>query len=235
MRKTLLILASLAAPWALRAQAVDYDKIILPDNAKNVSFEERLVQLAWKNNPESALAKDDLQQSTEEAKTTGTQWSTQVGVTGNLNEFNIKRFVDPESQPGNQFFPRYNFYVQLPLSMVLQNPHLKKAAKTKVIASQDKIKLLKLDLRNRVLKLYSDYKLAESVLNIRKQGKEDEETIYKDMERRFSRGEAQIDEYLRAQRNRNDVMVQMAIAENALQKAKLDLEAIIGVRLEDVR
>ena len=236
MKTFLVVIISVVCPFLTLAQSVDYDKIILPDNAKNVSFEERLVQLAWKNNPETALARDGVGVSYEESKVARTQWSTLAGVTGNLNEFNIKKFIEPDqAAQGNIFFPRYNVFVQLPLSLIVQAPHMKKAAKFRLNEAEDRLKLLKLDIRNRVLKLYSEYKMAESIANIRKQSKEDEESIYRDMERRFSRGEAQIDEYLRAQRNRNDLMIQMAVSENQLQKAKLDVEAMIGIRLEDVR
>jgi outer membrane protein TolC len=192
------------------------------------------VQLAWKNNPETSIAREGVDQSIEEVKAIQGNWSTMAGVTGNLNEFSIKRFVDPTA-PANQFYPRYNVFIQLPLSLLVQNPHLKKAGRFKVAAAEDRVRQLKLELRSRVLKLYSEYKMTETIANIRKQSKDDEESIYRDMERRFSRGEAQIDEYLRAQRNRNDLKIQMAVAENQFQKAKLDLEAVIGIKLEDVR
>ena len=43
-------------PLAVFAQRVDYNKIILPVGATDISFEERLVQLAWQNNPASHIA-----------------------------------------------------------------------------------------------------------------------------------------------------------------------------------
>jgi outer membrane protein TolC len=217
------------------AQNVDYKKIILPDDALNTSFEERLVQLAWRNNPESHLAAEGVTQSREEAKVAGNQWTNMIGVQGNLNEFSIKQFTNNDQTQANQFFPRYNFYLQLPLSTVLQMPHTKRAADSKKRQAEERVNLLKLDIRSRVLKLYSDYKTAETIVNLRKQTVDDEDSNYLLIEQRFKNGEASVEDYLAAQRNRNELRVALAQTQNTLQKAKLDLEAMIGVKLEDVR
>ena len=218
------------------AQNVDYKKIILPDEALNTSFEERLVQLAWKNNPESHLAGELVVQSKEESKVAGNQWSNMIGVQGNLNEFTVKSLTGgSDVNQGNAFFPRYNFFVQLPLATVLQMPHTKKAAVSRTRQAEERVNLLKLDLRSRVLKMYSDYKTAETIVNLRKQTVDDDDSNYLLIEQRFKNGEASVEDYLTAQRNRNELRVEMAQAQNTLQKAKLDLEALIGVKLEDVR
>jgi outer membrane protein TolC len=216
-------------------QTVDYKKIILPDDASNTSFEERLVQLAWRNNPESHLATEIVTQAREEAKVAGNQWTNILGVQGNLNEFSIKQFTNKDQAQANQFFPRYNFYLQLPLSTVLQLPHTKKAAVSKTRQAEERVNMAKLDIRNRVLKLYSDYKTAETIVNLRKQTVDDEDSNYLLIEQRFKNGEASVEDYLAAQRNRNELRVELAQAQNGFQKAKLDLEAVIGVKLEDVR
>ncbi len=235
MRTLLLVIISLVYPIAKSAgQSVDYNKIILPDNAANVSFEERLVQLAWQNNPASKIADQGVQQAYEEGRVATTAWSTLVGVTGNLNEFSIKRFTDPNA-PANQFYPRYNFFVQLPLSLIAQNPHIKKAARARVSVAQNNVNLTKLSLRATVLKLYSEYKKAELVLLVRKQSSSDDESNYLLVEQKFKNGELMVDDYMRAQRGRNDLKIQLAIADNDFKKAKLDVEEIIGMRLEDVR
>jgi outer membrane protein TolC len=231
LRLALLIFIALNAS----GQSVDYKKIILPDDALNTSFEERLVQLAWKNNPESRIANEVILQSREEAKVAGNQWSNLIGVQGNLNEFNVKTLTGNDQNQGNVFFPRYNFFVQLPLATVLQMPHNKRAATSKTRQAEERVNLLKLDLRNRVLKLYSDYKTAETIVNLRKQTVDDEDSNYLLVEQRFKNGEASVEDYLSAQRNRNELRVEFALAQNTFQKAKLDLEALIGVKLEDVR
>ena len=55
-------LASLSAA----AQNVDYNKIILPDGAVVVDLEEKLVQLAWRNNPQTKMAADAVTEAREQ-------------------------------------------------------------------------------------------------------------------------------------------------------------------------
>lgn len=219
----------------LYSQNVDYSKIILPDDALNTSYEERLVQLAWKNNPLSHIANDGVKLAQEEAKVIGTDWSTRAGVVGNINEFNVKAFTEENGNTYNQFFPRYNFYLQLPLSLFFQNPHQKKAARYKISNAEDRLNYLKLELRTKVLKLYSEFKKAEVIWLIRQETMSDDESGYMLVEQKFKNGDATLDEYMRAQKLKNDMKIQLAIAENDYKKAKLDIEEIIGVKLEDVK
>lgn len=238
MRIMLLVVILTACPILnLIAQQVDYKKIILPDDALNVSFEERLVQLAWKNNPASHIAGEEVLLSREEFKIKRSEWSSLLGVTGNLNEFNVKAITETGAgeDGGNLFFPRYNFFIRLPLSLLVENPHQKNAARAKVRISEDKQNLLKLEMRTTVLKLYSEYKKTELIRNIRKETMADEESNYLLAEQKFKNGDILIEEYIKAQRSRNDLKIQLALAENDFLKAKLDLEQVIGVKIEDVK
>lgn len=236
MRKLLLILLWIACPvLMLSAQNVDYNKIILPDEAANVSFEERLVQLAWRNNPASKIAAEEVVLNHEELRIKRAEWSSMLGVTGNLNEFNVRDITETNSDNGNLFFPRYNFFIQLPLSLLVENPHEKRAAISRVRVSEQKVNLLKLELRTRVLKLYSEYKKMELIWIIKKQSMADEESNYLLIEQKFKNGDTSVEEYMRAQRGRNDIKIQLAIAENDFQKARLDLEEVIGIPIQDAK
>ena len=54
MKRALHLL--LFIPFISFSQSVDYNKIIVPDQVPEISFEERLVQLAWKNHPTNKVA-----------------------------------------------------------------------------------------------------------------------------------------------------------------------------------
>jgi len=225
----LVFVASLAS-----AQVVDYNKIILPDNAQNVSFEERLVQLAWKNNPTSKIAQHQLSVAREEGRLVGTEWTNAFAAAGNLNEFNIKSFTS-ENNLANQFFPRYTITLRLPLSLLVETPKKRNIANSKTAMAQEGINLQKLEIRNTVLSLYSEFKKMELIWIIRKQTMEDEESAYTTLEQRIKDGDANIEEFLKAQRARNDLKIALAISETDYVKAKLNLEQVIGVKLEDVK
>lgn len=236
MKKPFVFFILAAWPLAtLLGQSIDYNRIVLPEHAANVSFEERLVQLAWSNNPASHIALEEVITSEEEFKVQRSQWSSMMGVTGNLNEFNVKALSESDAAEGNLFFPRYNFFVQLPLSLIVEKPHQKKAARSRLRASQHRVNLLKLELRSRVLKLYSEYKKSEVIWTIRRQTTADEESNYLLVEQKFKSGDAPVEEYIQAQRGLNDSKIQLAIAENDYKKAKIDLEEVIGIPLEEVK
>lgn len=236
MNKLSFILVAFLFPLALLAQNIDYKKIILPDDASNVTFEEKLVQLAWKNNPSTTIAREEYVISREEFKIKRAEWSTLFGMTGNLNEFNIREFAGAsEATGGNQFFPRYNVYLRLPFSLLVENPHQKNAFRSRIKVAESKVNLMKLEIRNTVLKLYSEYKKAEAILIIKRQSVADEESNYLLVEEKFKNGDASVEEYIQAQRIRNDMKIQLVVAENDFRQAKLDVEQVIGVELDDVK
>lgn len=234
-RKFELTVMLVCIVFGAMAQQIDYNKVVLPANAQNVSFEEKLVQLAWNNNPESLIVRESVSLAQGESKVAlRSRWSQFMGVSGNLNEFNFKAFTNSDQNQGNLFFPRYNVYVQLPISLLVVTPHEKKVAQSRIKTAEQRVNLTKLEIRARVLRLYSDYKKAELVWIIRKQSMDDEESGYLLVEQKFKNGDATIEEYTRAQKSRNDQRIQLAFAENEFAKSKISLEEVIGVKLEEV-
>lgn len=213
------------------SQDIDYNKIILPQNTTDVSYEERLVQIAWKNNPRSRMALHEVRSAEYQAKAIGSEWSSFVSASFNFNEFNI----NPDKGTTNQFFPRYNFNIRLPLSLVIENPQKKKAALAQVDYADESYNLTKLEIRATVLRLYSDFKKNELIWVIKKQNMEDEESNYLFVEQKFKDGEVTIEEYMKAQRSRNAMRIELAISENEYIKSKVNLEEVLGVRLEDIK
>ena len=57
MKKIILLLFVTAN---VLGQNVDYNKIILPDHVQSPDFAEKLVQLAWKNNPQNEVLRREI-------------------------------------------------------------------------------------------------------------------------------------------------------------------------------
>jgi outer membrane protein TolC len=221
-------------PLALVAQRVDYNKIILPVGATEISFEERLVQLAWQNNPASHIAQKEVNAAGHEVKAIGSQWLRNIGVTANVNQYSLEHFDDPDFE-GMNFYPGYNVFVTLPLSTFFERPHAKRAAIERYEASQDRVNQLKLALRAEVLKVYNRFKRDETIWGIRRDALADEESNYLLLEEKFKNGTATVEEYLAAQKSRNEHRIQVVEAETQYLTSKLELEALIGVKLEEVK
>jgi outer membrane protein TolC len=217
------------------AQKVDYNKIIVPETLAGLSIEERLVQLAWQNNPWSDMVKNNLAFAQYGLKAIKTDWGTQFGVNGNLNEFTIKSFnagEDPLSR--SNFYPRYNVYVHLPLSSFIQRPNQRRAAETRVAYAKDEVNLKKLEIRARVLKLYAQYKQNKDVYHIRLSAQEEESDLFNLIESKFKSNQITVQEYLQASKARTEQKVQVALAKSLFDQSVLDLEEVIGVPLDDV-
>jgi outer membrane protein TolC len=219
------------------AQKVDYNKIIAPESSAAITMEERLVQLAWQNNPSSSMAKNNVAFAQYGLKTVKTEWGTQFGVNGNLNEFTIKGFNgDDDDDPLSRanFYPRYNVYVHIPFATFIQRPNQRKAAETRVAYAQDEMNLKKLDLRAQVLKTYAQYKQNKEVFDIRTKAQDEESDLFSLIETKFEKNQITVQEYLQAAKSRTEQKVQVALAKSILDQSELDLEHIIGVPLEDV-
>jgi hypothetical protein len=55
------------------------------------------------------------------------------------------------------------------------------------------------------------------------------------MEEKFKNGTATVESYQQALKSRNELRILSVEAETELIKSKLDLEALIGIRLEEVK
>lgn len=234
MKRAIIPVLLILLPLVSLCQRVDYNKIILPVGATDISFEERLVQLAWQNNPASHIVQKDVVAANHEVKAIGAQWSRQIGVMANINEYSLENFDNPTFE-GTNFYPGYNVFFTLPLSTFFERPHARRAAVERYEASQDRVNQLKLSLRAEVLKLYNEFKKDETIWGIRRDALADEESNYLLLEEKFKNGTATVEEYLQSQKSRNDHRIQVIEAETEYLKTKLDLEALIGVRLEEVK
>jgi outer membrane protein TolC len=222
----LVVLGCLSA----KAQSIDYNKIILPERVQSADFGEKLVQLAWKNHPTNEILRRDVAIAEYQVGRSAADWLNMITVQGNLNEFNIK-----EQNPNVPvFLPRYNFGLIVPLGIFVKNPNETKQNKQKLLIAHEEINAQKLEVRRVVLKAYNDYLLTEKVFKILSQQFSDTESNLKLIEQRFKRGETNFEVYTSSQAELNRASIAMLQADRDFKNAKLDLEQLIGVKLEDV-
>lgn len=229
--KILVLLLVVSAP--LLAQNVDYNKIILPESSQASEFEERLVQLAWRNHPSNEALRREVNIAGYNVKQSNVSWLENVRVTGNMNEFTINKAADPFGRAA--FFPKYNIGASISLGTFFTIPYNIKKSKEALVISQANVNAQKLAVRNAVLKLYNEFLMRERIFKLHSQALLDYETSHKLAEQRFRRGEITFEAYSLSQTSYNDVMVAHLQSERDYKNAKLDLEQWIGMRLEDVR
>lgn len=215
------------------AQVIDYNKIILPMSAKDISLEERLVQLAWLNHPSVKRAKNQVTIAENEVKRAKASWLSSIGVAGNLNEFTIKG-RDSGAGPTGNFFPRYNFGLSFTLGKLVSTPAEVKIARGSLENEHEDLNLLKLQIRSEVLKAYSDYQASLTLLNIQREYAGDLEAQYKLIEIKFRNGESTLNDYNSIRDRYDNQRMRLVTAENTFAKSRYELEELIGVSVDEV-
>jgi outer membrane protein TolC len=217
----------------LSAQKVDYNAVILPSDAKGISDAEKLVQLAWQNMPQNAILENQLNQAGMEVKLANRNWLEQIRATGNLNEFTLKPY-DPVTNSRALFFPRYNISASFSIGNFINDPLRAKIKKEEKEIAQQNINAKKLTVRAEVLRLYQNYIYNREVLKMRTDALETILSAFALAEQKFKAGEVTIQNYNTALDNLNTHRIQKLQAESNLAISKINLEELIGVRLETV-
>lgn len=229
--KPVILLLLFSAP--VFAQSIDYNKVILPESSQVTDFEEKLVQLAWRNHPSNEAMRRQVNIAGYNVKQSNTSWLDNIRLTGNLNEFTINKAADPFGRAA--FFPKYNIGASVSLGTFFNVPYNIRKSREELVISQANVNARKLEVRNIVLKLYNDYLMMERIYKLQSQALLDTETSHKLTEQRFRRGEITFEQYSASLTTYNEIMRTQLTAERDYKNAKLDLEQWIGMRLEDVR
>jgi outer membrane protein TolC len=233
MKKILYLFLSIVTINAM-GQNVDYNKIILPEYVKDVDFGEKLVQIAWRNNPENDIAKRNVTIANYDRKRYSVDWLNFINFQSNINKASIDRAINGPSSSGN-FYPLWNIRLSLNLGAFFTIPYDIKKSKEMVAVAQSDLNSQKLELRATVLKAYNDFLLKEKSYKIQTQMLSDTESSFKLIEQKFKNGETTFETYVNSLNNYNRLSISILEAETAYKNAKLDLERLIGIKLEDVR
>jgi outer membrane protein TolC len=226
----IIVLASFQSIM-VSAQNIDYNKIVLPDQVKPSSFEERLVQLAWKNHPSNKIALQNVEIARKEKKIAQWKWLDDIYANGNLNEYTINPAPNTSS---NVFFPRYNFGIRVSLGTFVSTPLHSKIASDQIINSENQVNERKLVVREDVLSNFEKLKQYYKFMKLREQIKEDFLVMYKDSEKKFSTGEIDIEKYRTAVQGYYGQAEKVVEAQANFLNSKITLEALVGIDLVDI-
>ncbi len=228
--KLLRILTFLILPMTVQAQSIDYNKIILPDRVVPNNFEERLVQLAWKNHPSNRVVDQNVEIAQKEKVVARWQWLDNIYANGNVNEYTLH----PKPTAINVYYPRYNFGVRLSLGNFVTIPAQVSAANGRLANTLLLVNQKKLTVREDVLSNVERLKQFYKFIKIREQIREDFRTMYKDSEKKFSTGDINMEQYRAAVEAYYDQSEQVVEAQASFNGIKIALEALVGLQLTDI-
>ena len=214
------------------AQNVDYNKIILPSDIDSISIKERLVQLAWNNSPQKSILSNNKSIAEVKVKSAKLSWLDNIVASGNVNQFNIEPGTDAFDR--SQFFPLYNFSVNIPLGIFTNVPQATKIAKFEFENQKKLINEQKLTIRAEVLRRYETYLYYNNVYKIQIDLTDNMQNTYNIIENKFKNGEVGIEEFTSISNSYNQQLINQLNAKNNLEIAIINVEEMIGIEIEQV-
>jgi len=215
------------------AQDVDYDQIIPPEGPDSLKIEERLVQLAWRNSPEANRGERFIVVAGKQIKLAKNTWLNNIAASGNLNQFVVENALGSQSNIPN-LFPLYNFGVNIPFGVFSQRRNSVAIAKEQKAIAEDDVNRLKLDIRAQVLSRYRVYLIRKESMEIQREILQEVTVRFKGVQLLFREGKAKFEEYDQATQAYNSERLRKVSVEGELALAKIELERLIGLRLEQV-
>lgn len=229
MRPILFLTLIISISFQSFSQKVDYNTIILPSEITDLDIREKLVRLAWNNYPANEEAQRVVEIAQHNVKVAGLDWLNMVRLNMNFNEFNIDA-----ANERNQFYPKYNLGVQIPLGAFFEIPQNVKIAKKDLEISKLRVNQAKLTLRANVLRRYQTYLSAKEVFKIQKEAETDTYSNHLLIEQKFKAAEVHVSAFVQSSKNYNDQRIRTVVSENAYKQSVVALEELIGIKLTDV-
>ncbi|MBA4056932.1 MAG: hypothetical protein C0490_19615 [Marivirga sp.] len=218
-------------PFVSMAQSIDYNKIIVTEQISAISFEEKLVQLAWRNHPSNRVVTQKVELAQSMRSKARWSWLDNIYVEGNYNEFTGKDEIDPLAR---SFYPRYNVGVRLPLSTFVQTPLSAQVANDQVLISEFDVNAKKLEVRESVLLAVERLKEKFKIIKLRERIQEDYFLMFQSSEKKFKAGEITLETYRGTSQAYYIKEEEIIQARSVFNQQRIALEALIGVELKDV-
>jgi outer membrane protein TolC len=226
---SLLIIAALG----LKAQGPTTKPV---KDATQDDIKNKLVELAY-NNPSIKIRDYEKDKTVSELHKAGANWLNYVTVSANLNEVTLKTYKSSSSTTDirNQiYYPLWNVGINVPLgSLVGKGSDVKIARKNIAIATAEQ-EVAKRQIKAMVLSKYHDYLMTKEMLTLQNEVTEDDYTAFQTAETKLASGSISYESYTNTSQRYNDDRNKKLSLERDLNNVKLEIEEIIGVRLEDV-
>jgi outer membrane protein TolC len=198
---------------------------------KDTGVEEKLVTLALQN-----VAYDILTRQVNIARLNVNKekntWFDLLTLNATFNDQSFKH----TSTTGNvaYVYPKYFYGVTIPIGTILSKGGQVRAAKEQVKIAEDQQIDAALKLRTDVLSKYRSWRVASTLVLNERQVADDIHAAFLQTEKRFNDGSVTIEVYSEASRNYSMEMTKLLNAQLEADVKKLEIEQIIGVRLESV-
>jgi outer membrane protein TolC len=204
-----------------------------PDSLRVGDIREKLVQLAMQN-PTYEMADHASLAAGYQIKVAKSAYLGLFNAQANVNEFTIQRQKDANGQYIPNYYPIYNLALNIPFDIFTRTSNNIKIAKENyditLAAKNQKFRDIKADVMTR----YENYLLAKQLVELQTKITQNEYATYKRAESDFAENLIKLEDVERAQKSYINEQVRSLTLQKDLNLSKIEIEKIIGVKIEDV-
>lgn len=227
-----IILIFLATALTVSAQ----NKTLPSAPSKDVSAEdiqEKLVQLAYEN-PDLKVRVYEKQRAEYELNKAKGNWLNYVTLSANFNDVTLGRFKNSGDYRAQVYYPLWNVGVNVPLGSLVGKGSDVKVAKANVNIASAQEESAKRQIKAMVLSKYHDYLMNKQLLAMQNEITEDDFAAFTQAESKLAAGSISYESYTSASQLYNNDRTKKLNLERDLANVKLEIEELIGVKLETV-
>jgi outer membrane protein TolC len=226
MKKNIVTFVLLFAPVVfLQAQ------VTTPPNKTTPDIRERLVELAL-NNPAVKIKDSEKTKTVTELNKAGANWLNYVTASANFNEITLR--LRDNGNNNQLYYPLWNVGINVPIGSLFQRGGDVKIARKNVDIAMEQQELMRRQIKALVLAKYEDYLKTQKLLEIQREALDEDQTAFEQAEAKIATASISYNEYSNASRRFKESQAQKIMLERDLSVTKLEIEEIIGVKLEDV-
>ncbi|SFW31080.1 TolC family protein [Chitinophaga sancti] len=227
-----IVLFFLATALTVSAQ----NKTLPATPSKDVSAEdiqEKLVQLAYEN-PDLKVRVYEKQRAQYELNKAKGNWLNYVTLGANINDVTTGRYKNSNDYRAQVYYPLWNVGINVPLGSLVSKGSDVKVARSNVKIASAQEESAKRQIKAMVLSKYHDYLMNKQLLTMQNEITEDDFAAFTQAESKLAAGSISYDAYSSASQLYNSDRTKKLNLERDLANVKLEIEELIGVKLETV-
>ncbi len=212
------------------------------------TFEEYLVQLAWKNSPEIEGSTYEIEAKRQEISLAKKDWTRNLQAGLNFNDVSFPYFVryglgvkeiggrpiDTSRFTRIATSPLWQIGVGINFGDLIVRKHKVAFARNKVKISESEQNLKKQKLRGEILKRYQEYLVSKDILKVRLQSLDAAEANKVQIANLFSINKVKFEDYNTANKAYFDALENKVRGEGDIKLKKIALEELLGFKWEKV-
>ncbi|WP_126243565.1 TolC family protein [Chitinophaga rhizosphaerae] len=198
------------------------------------AIKDKLVELAL-NNPAIRIRTAERDKSVSELAKANGNWLNYVTASMNLNEITLRMRDLGGNQNGTQlYYPLWNVGINVPLGSFIGKANDVKIARRNIDIATEQQEVAKRQITALVLTKYQDYITTKQQLSIQQELNDEDQAAFDQAEAKFATGGVTYEQYSAISKKYNDGRVRKLNLERDLIVVGLELEEIIGQKLETV-